>query len=72
MRYELWRLDEDDTPIYTLIPADADEQTRRVGVEPGSVLMEIIEAPSWAAACTRQHEILGWEPYRPFSPEAPS
>ena len=68
MRYELWRMDEDDGPTYTLIPDDADEQTRRVGVEPGAVLLEVIEAASWADARARQYQLLGWEPYRPHEP----
>lgn len=66
MRFELWREDEEDGPTYTLLPENSDERTRLLAVPPGAVLIEVIEAESYNEAAQRQHDLLGWEPYKPY------
>jgi shikimate kinase len=54
-------------PLYVALPARKVTTMRN----PADVAADIIEALSWDAARTRQHEIPGWEPDRPFT-EPPS
>ena len=37
-------------------------------LEDDAVLIRRIEGPDWNDCMTKHHELMGWEPYKPFTP----
>ncbi len=57
-RYVLWKTE--DGYVFC---AEDDVQLH---VHVGATLIWSCDAASWEDACTKQHEFLGWEPYKPM------
>ena len=64
MKYELWHSHDRGSDVYTLLPAGA--QREQTLLEPNAKVIWTIDAESWNEACQKQHEFLGWEPYKPM------
>ena len=64
MKYELWHSRDDGSDVYTLLPVDLAHD--RSLLEPEARMIWSVEAATWEDACRRQHEFLGWEPYKPM------
>lgn len=61
-KYDLWYSESEC--CYTMFPAEHDPATH--GVEEDAVLLKTFEVPTWEDARCKQHEFLGWEPYKPL------
>ena len=64
MKYELWYSRGGGCDVHTLLAADAPD--KRVALEADAVVIWTVDAVSWEEACSRQHEFLGWDPYKPM------
>jgi len=65
-RFELWFHEDDEGAAYELLGDEVPRGPANLPAEPGARIVAVIEAESYEAAKQRQHELLGWEPYKPF------
>jgi hypothetical protein len=67
VRFELWaEQDGDEVVAYELL-ADTDPRgPANLPNQPGAKVIAVIEASSYEEAKRRQHDLLGWEPYRAY------
>ena len=63
MKYELWHVRDGDADVYTLLPSGASHD--QALLESSARVIWSVEARTWDDARQRQHEFLGWEPYKP-------
>jgi hypothetical protein len=61
MKYELWHSESESS--YDRF-ASGDKGNADM-LPPDAHLIWTVEAESWDDACRKQHEFLGWEPYKP-------
>ena len=64
MKYELWHSKHGDCDVHSLMAQDALD--KQVTLEPNAVVIWTVDAASWDEARRKQHEFLGWEPYKPM------
>lgn len=64
MKYELWQSTSRRVNTYTLLRA-GDLQNQAL-LESGAKVIWKFDADNWEKACRKQHEHLGWEPYKPI------
>ena len=66
MKYGLWKhMDQGVSLTFTGFDA-YEEYVRQGAIEPDAELIWTVEAESWNEACTRYHEFMGYEPYKPM------
>jgi hypothetical protein len=65
VKYELWHSPNGRTDIYTLLAAGAPRAAALL--EPDATVVWTVEAETWDEACRKQHEFLGWDPYKPMT-----
>ena len=67
MRYELWaEMDGTEVIAYELLAQTDPRGPVNSPSQPGAKVLAVIEASSYEEAKQRQHELLGWEPYKPY------
>jgi len=69
MEYELWQSREGNVEVHTLLPSGT--RLSPPLLEPDARVIWKFEAENWEDARRKQHEFLGWEPYKPMTDEAP-
>jgi hypothetical protein len=62
MKYELWQSDSESS--YSFFASGDKANADMLPID--ARLIWTVEADSWEEACRRQHEFLGWEPYKPM------
>ena len=68
VRFELWAEEDGDNVVAYELLADTDPRgPANLPGQPGAKVVAVIDAPSYEDAKRRQHELLGWEPYKPFT-----
>lgn len=45
---------------------DKDHQQKAIILEEDALLIRTIEADTWTDCMIKHHELMGWEPYKPF------
>lgn len=69
MMFELWEDGEDAIAGrgYTFsTPTNIQDMIKRGILKPGVKKLWEVEADTWEEACTKYHEYMGWEPYKPM------
>lgn len=60
-KYDLWFSPSENSYAFSESSVHHD-----MGLEEDAEIIWSVEADSWQEACAKQHEYLGWEPYKPF------